>query len=106
MLAQDDSASILLADRDICCATHWSGRIMSAFTKTYTNGDITIVWNAELCEHSGNCFRNLPQVFDLRVNPWIRMDNADSQTIVNVVQRCPSGALTIQNKSGNGNAQD
>ena len=68
---------------------------MSAFTKTYTNGDITIVWNAELCEHSGYCFRSLPQVFDLRVNPWIRPDNADSQTIVDVVRRCPSGALTI-----------
>ncbi len=74
---------------------------MSAFTKKYTHGEITIVWDAELCEHSGTCFRNLPQVFDLRVNPWIRPDNADSQAIVDIVRRCPSGALLIEGDGDN-----
>lgn len=68
---------------------------MSDFTKHYTNGDVTIVWKAELCQHSANCFRNLPQVFDPRVKPWIRPENAESGTIIEVVRRCPSGALSM-----------
>lgn len=63
--------------------------------KHYTNGEITIVWKPDLCQHSSQCFRSLPSVFNLRVNPWIQPNGTESSELVSVVSRCPSGALTI-----------
>lgn len=68
---------------------------MNDITKHYTHGDITVVWKPELCQHSTKCFRSLPAVFDLRVKPWIRPENADSEMVIQVVQQCPSGALSM-----------
>lgn len=64
--------------------------------KTYSSKDVTVVWRPERCEHSTVCFRSLPQVFNLLVNPWIQPDKADAERVIEVVRRCPSGALTIQ----------
>ena len=66
-----------------------------ALTKRYTNGEITILWQSALCQHSGICFRGLPQVFDPRRRPWIVPDAASSEEIDEQVRRCPSGALSI-----------
>jgi len=63
--------------------------------KRYSNGEITVVWKPGLCIHSANCFRGLPQVFDPRKRPWITIEGAPSQAIVDQVSRCPSGALSI-----------
>ncbi|MDZ4745798.1 MAG: (4Fe-4S)-binding protein [bacterium] len=64
--------------------------------KHYSNGDVTIVWKPDLCQHSARCFRTLPEVFNPRVNPWIKPDGTESQVLISVVSSCPSGALTIQ----------
>lgn len=32
-------------------------------TKEYSNGEITIIWQAEKCIHSANCVRLLPNVY-------------------------------------------
>lgn len=69
-------------------------------TKRYSNGEVTVVWKPDLCEHSGICFRGLPQVFDPRRRPWIAIDGATSDEIVAQVGRCPSGALSwLRNES-------
>ena len=31
--------------------------------KEYSNGEIIVLWQATKCMHSGNCVRNLSQVF-------------------------------------------
>lgn len=64
--------------------------------KEYTNGEITVVWKAELCIHSGNCVRNLPLVFKPQERPWIQLDNGSSAAVVEAVGKCPSGALSIK----------
>jgi uncharacterized Fe-S cluster protein YjdI len=64
--------------------------------KRYSNGEITVVWQPSLCVHSAICARGLPQVFDPRRRPWVVLDGHDSETIVNQVERCPSGALSIE----------
>ena len=64
--------------------------------KRYSNGEITVVWQPSLCVHSGICARGLPKVFDPRRRPWIILDGFDNETIVNQVERCPSGALSIE----------
>ena len=70
--------------------------------KHYSNNDITVVWQPDLCRHSGICFRGLPLVFDPRRRPWIQLEHADSATIVSQVDRCPSGALSWLKKEDQG----
>ena len=64
-------------------------------TKRYTNGEVTILWQPQLCQHTGICFRGLPEVFDPRRRPWIEPEAAPTDEIVAQVARCPSGALSI-----------
>jgi uncharacterized Fe-S cluster protein YjdI len=62
--------------------------------RQYTNGEITVVWKAERCAHSGICARGLGDVFSPRRRPWIELQHATSERISEQVERCPSGALT------------
>jgi uncharacterized Fe-S cluster protein YjdI len=64
--------------------------------KEYTNGEVTVIWQPDLCIHSGICFRGLGQVFDPRKRPWVNLQGADTSLIVEQVQRCPSGALSYR----------
>lgn len=66
---------------------------------TYTNGDITVVWKPELCKHSARCASQLPSVFNPSARPWINMEGATSQEIIDQVTKCPTGALSIQRKA-------
>lgn len=64
--------------------------------RQYTNGEITVFWDAELCYHSRNCFKNLPAVFNTKQTPWVNVQAAPSQEIAETVSKCPSGALTYK----------
>jgi uncharacterized Fe-S cluster protein YjdI len=64
-------------------------------TKKYSNGEITVVWQSGKCIHSANCVNNLPQVFNTKESPWIQVDKATTNEIVQTVKKCPSGALSI-----------
>ncbi|HEX6171890.1 MAG TPA: (4Fe-4S)-binding protein [Chitinophagaceae bacterium] len=60
----------------------------------YSNGEVTIVWQPELCIHSGRCVRGLPDVFKPKEKPWITPERSTTEKIINQVKRCPSGALS------------
>ena len=64
-------------------------------TKEYTNGEVTVVWKSGLCIHSGNCVRGLPEVFDWQARPWININGAITEKIIEQVKKCPSGALSF-----------
>ncbi|OJW56614.1 MAG: (4Fe-4S)-binding protein [Sphingobacteriales bacterium 50-39] len=66
----------------------------------YTNGEITVHWKPDFCKHSGRCVTQLPQVFDLKSHPWINMQGADTNTIIDQVNKCPTGALSYTRNSG------
>jgi uncharacterized Fe-S cluster protein YjdI len=67
---------------------------MKKLVRYYTNGEVTIVWNNDLCRHSGNCVRGLPRVFDSARVPWIDASAATTDPIIAQVRKCPSGALS------------
>jgi uncharacterized Fe-S cluster protein YjdI len=67
---------------------------MKHITKHYSNGEVTVVWKPDLCIHSGNCFNGLGDVFDPRKRPWITLDGATTEKIIDQVKKCPSGALS------------
>ena len=60
----------------------------------YSNGEVTIVWQPELCIHSGRCVRGLPEVFKPKEKPWIRPEESTTEKIIVQVKKCPSGALS------------
>ncbi len=64
--------------------------------KEYSNGEITILWQSERCTHSGICVKTLPQVYNPKERPWIKIENATSEELINQVAKCPSGALSIK----------
>lgn len=68
-------------------------------THHYSNGEITVVWKPDVCIHSGICFNGLAGVFDPRRKPWIDVSRAGTKTIIEQVKKCPSGALSIAEKS-------
>mgnify|MGYP001384141053 CR=1 FL=1 len=62
--------------------------------KYYSNQEITVIWQPDLCNHNGNCWKSLGQVFDPSKRPWVDMEGADTESIIRVVNECPTGALT------------
>ena len=42
----------------------------------YSNGELTIVWQPELCRHAGICVKTLHIVYNQQERTWIKMENA------------------------------
>ncbi|WP_299111343.1 (4Fe-4S)-binding protein [uncultured Winogradskyella sp.] len=63
-------------------------------TKEYTNGEVTVVWEAEKCIHSAMCVKGLPNVFQPNDRPWIKIDAASTDELIETIKKCPSGALS------------
>lgn len=68
--------------------------------REYDGEGITVHWNSELCIHTGICLKDLPQVFDNEARPWVAVENANAEEIAQVVEGCPSGALTYTRTDG------
>ena len=67
---------------------------MSESEKTYTNGEITVIWKPGVCLHSAKCVQGLGEVFNVNASPWINMDGSGTERIIKQVEQCPSGALS------------
>lgn len=63
-------------------------------SKEYSNGEVTIVWKPDLCIHSAICVKGLGDVFKPKEKPWIKIEAAGTEALVNQVKACPSGALS------------
>lgn len=64
--------------------------------KEYTNGEITIIWQPEICVHSGICVKTLPNVYKPKERPWIQIENATTEELIAQIKQCPSGALSYR----------
>ncbi len=67
---------------------------MPVKTHKYTNGEVTVVWKPDTCIHSRICWTNLKEVFNPSVRPWVNMDGATTERVIDQVRKCPSGALS------------
>lgn len=61
--------------------------------KQYKNDNIIVHWFPELCAHPGICLRLLPEVFDVNQRPWVNVNSAAPEDIINTIDKCPTGAL-------------
>ena len=62
----------------------------------YTNGELTIVWQPELCQHAGICVKMLPNVYHPKERPWVQIENATTEELITQIGKCPSGALSYR----------
>jgi len=63
-------------------------------TFKYSNEEATVVWKPNTCIHSTLCWKGLIQVFNPNKKPWIDMEGAITEKIIDQVRKCPSGALS------------
>ncbi len=68
--------------------------------KAYSSPEITVFFESSRCIHAAECVRGLPEVFDSKARPWIRADHAGAEELMEVISRCPSGALQFENANG------
>jgi uncharacterized Fe-S cluster protein YjdI len=61
--------------------------------REYRNEDLIVYWFPEICSHSGKCWGPLPEVFKPQQKPWVDMEGASAEEIIQIIDRCPSGAL-------------
>ena len=59
----------------------------------FSNNDITVTFEPCICIHAERCAKELSEVFRNSVIPWIDLDGATTQQIINQVRKCPSKAL-------------
>lgn len=64
--------------------------------KEYSNGEITIIWKPQLCQHAGVCVKMLPMVYNPAKKPWIEPMNATTEQLKDQISKCPSGALSYK----------
>ena len=66
---------------------------MSKKLQSYDAPGIVVTFDPNVCIHSGCCLANLPEVFDVRRQRWIRPEAASVEAVAAAIGQCPSGAL-------------
>ncbi|PCJ65314.1 MAG: hypothetical protein COA58_10675 [Bacteroidetes bacterium] len=67
---------------------------MKEITKHYTNDELTVEWKPGKCIHAAECVKELPEVYNPKEKPWIRIENASTEELKAQIAKCPSGALS------------
>lgn len=64
--------------------------------KEYHKDGFTIVWKPHLCIHAAECVKALPQVYNPKEKPWIKIENAEIEELKVQIDSCPSAALSYK----------
>ena len=69
-------------------------------TKDFEGDQGTVRWDGRLCIHIGECGRASGELFVSGRDPWCQPDLVGVDEVQDVVERCPTGALTLRKKDG------
>lgn len=67
---------------------------------SYPGNQATVSWSRNLCIHIGECGRAEGDLFIGGRKPWCQPDLAADDEVEEVVQRCPTGALSVEFADG------
>jgi CDGSH-type Zn-finger protein/uncharacterized Fe-S cluster protein YjdI len=73
---------------------------MDSKTLAYDGADATVTWDKARCIHVAACVHGLPEAFDTSRRRWIDPDAAAPADLLDVVCRCPTGALHLRLPDG------
>lgn len=62
----------------------------------YQSDKINVTYAPEICIHAAECVNGLPSVFNPEKKPWINIAGATHSEIIDVINKCPSGALKYE----------
>ena len=65
---------------------------------TYPGGQVDVQWDGRLCIHIAECGRSEGELFLSGRQPWCQPDLVAVDQVVEVVERCPTGALSYSVK--------
>ena len=68
-------------------------------TTTYKGKNIDVQWDSRLCIHIGECGYSEGELFVGGRDPWCQPDLVADDEVKDIVKRCPSGALTYNDKA-------
>jgi CDGSH-type Zn-finger protein len=88
--------------KPFCDGTHGEIRFSDANSelkidykrKDYVGKKIVVHDVRRICSHAKECVNNLPAVFRFTERPWISPDGSSLEKIIEIVNKCPSGALS------------
>ena len=72
----------------------------------YPGEQIDVQWDGRLCIHIAECGHAEGELFVTGRQPWCVPDSTTPDEVVEVCERCPSGALTYTDKSGRSEQPD
>lgn len=70
--------------------------------KVYETDDVKVFWDSTKCMHAAECTSRYPEVFNIERKPWIDITKADAKKLMEVIDCCPSGALSYEAKDNAG----
>ena len=73
---------------------------MQSKVRTYESDDATVTWDQHRCIHYAACVHGLPKVFDTDQKPWVQPEHAETDTLLDTVTACPTGALHLRLPDG------
>jgi CDGSH-type Zn-finger protein/uncharacterized Fe-S cluster protein YjdI len=68
---------------------------MSKDKTKYPGEKISVEWDGRLCIHIGECGDSAGELFVGGRDPWCKPDLTTVDDVVDVVKRCPTGAITF-----------
>ncbi len=66
----------------------------------FPGSEIDVQWDGGLCIHIAECGNSADELFEGGRDPWCIPDKCSKTDVREVVERCPSGALTYRQKDG------
>jgi len=75
-------------------------RKQAGVAREYSNDEIIVYWEPQICIHSANCLVMSPQTFDAGRRPWVDLEGASADEVADAVMSCPSGALHFKRLDG------
>ena len=71
---------------------------MSEHLRVYPGQSLDVTWDERLCIHIGECGRARGDMFEAGRDPWCAPDLTSPDGAVDVIGRCPTGALAYTPK--------